>query len=312
MSQASIATPLGFGLLAFLVLLGVYFAALTLVSGWSLTMTQFADFWPFVVALAAGFGVQIGLYSRLRSLVRHGDAPGAVVAVSGGTSTAAMVSCCTHYLANVAPILGASGALALVAQYQPEFFWLGLAFNAAGIAYVGRKLAQASRHMAQMGAGRMTARATVLGVAVAMAIAASLPGSGAARAPGADEVGARSCHGMGPMTAWSVAPGVRSTVSDDGASRRESRPPAQAKVGNAERGREVYLARCTACHNADPTRNGPVGPALNGASIDLVRARVLWATYPSGYVPKRPTRIMRAQPDLVPWIADLAAFLRAR
>lgn len=150
MSQASIARPVGFGLLASLLLLGVYFAALTLVSGWSLTVTQFSEFWPFVIALAAGFGAQIALYVRLRSLARHGDAPGVAVAVSGGTSTAAMVSCCTHYLANVAPILGASGALALATQYQTEFFWLGLAFNAAGIAYVGRRLVQASRHMVQM------------------------------------------------------------------------------------------------------------------------------------------------------------------
>jgi len=97
-----------------------------------------------------GFGAQIGLYTRLRSVARHGDRPGAVVAVSGGTSAAAMVSCCTHYLANVIPMLGATGALALVAQYQSELFWLGLAFNAAGVVYVGRKLVEASRHMAEM------------------------------------------------------------------------------------------------------------------------------------------------------------------
>jgi mono/diheme cytochrome c family protein len=80
----------------------------------------------------------------------------------------------------------------------------------------------------------------------------------------------------------------------------------------AERGRRIYLARCTACHSADPALAGPVGPAVKGSAIDLVRARVLRAAYPPGYVPKRPTRIMPAQPDLAPWIADLAAFLRAR
>jgi len=151
MSHASVARPVGFGLVAAILLLGVYFAVLTLLSGGSLAATQFADFWPFVVALAVGFGVQIALYVRLRSLVRHADGSSAAVAVSGGTSAAAMVSCCTHYLANVIPVLGATGALALVAQYQTEFFWLGLAFNAAGIVYVGKKLWQASSHMAEMG-----------------------------------------------------------------------------------------------------------------------------------------------------------------
>lgn len=138
------------GVLAFVLLLAVYFGILTLVGGWEFTLEQFQTFWYFVVALAAGFGTQIGLYSYLRKLVRHGDASRGVVAVSGGTSTAAMISCCTHYVANVLPVLGASGLVALVGQYQVELFWVGLAFNLAGIVYVGRKLIHASRHMAQM------------------------------------------------------------------------------------------------------------------------------------------------------------------
>lgn len=85
-----------------------------------------------------------------------------------------------------------------------------------------------------------------------------------------------------------------------------------ASSGNAELGRQVYLARCTACHNADPSRDGRVGPAVKGAPLELVRTRVLWATYPSGYAPKRATRIMPPQPDLAPRISDLAAYLRVR
>lgn len=150
MTYRSIVRPAAFGLIGSVVLLAVYIAVLTLLSGWAFAATQLAEFWPFVVALAAGFGAQIGLYVRLKSIVSHGDGTGGAVAVSGGTSAAAMLSCCTHYLANILPVLGATGALALVAQYQTEFFWLGLVFNAGGVAYVGRKLWQASRHMAQM------------------------------------------------------------------------------------------------------------------------------------------------------------------
>lgn len=145
-----IARSVAAGMLAFGLLLGAYFAILTLVSGWEFTLEQFQTFRYFVLALAAGFGTQIGLYSRLRRLARHGDGSSGVVAVSGGTSTAAMISCCTHYVANVLPVLGASGLVALVGQYQVELFWVGLAFNLAGVAYIGRKLIQASRHMAQM------------------------------------------------------------------------------------------------------------------------------------------------------------------
>jgi Cu+-exporting ATPase len=131
-------------------LLGVYAVALMLVSGAQFLREQFAQFWYFVLALAAGFGVQVGLYARLRQIARHDSGSGKIVAVSGGTSTAAMISCCAHYAANVLPVLGATGLVALVAQYQTELFWVGLAFSVTGIVYVGRKLTAATRHMAQM------------------------------------------------------------------------------------------------------------------------------------------------------------------
>jgi Cu+-exporting ATPase len=137
--------PLAFGALAFGLLLAVYFGALTLVSGWEFTASQFSDFWYYVVALAAGFGVQVALYARLRQVIRRARDSGTVLAASGTTSTAAMISCCAHYLTNVAPVLGATGLVAFAAQFQLELFWVGLAFNAAGIAYVGNRLFKASK-----------------------------------------------------------------------------------------------------------------------------------------------------------------------
>ena len=126
-------------------LLEIYFVVLAAVSGWELTVSQFLDFWYFIVSLAAGFGIQIGLYSYLRNAVRGTDMSGKVVAVSGTTSTAAMISCCAHYLTNILPVVGAAGAVALVAQYQIELFWFGLACNIAGIAYMGNRVLQFSR-----------------------------------------------------------------------------------------------------------------------------------------------------------------------
>lgn len=142
--------PARAGAISSLAMLVVYFTVLTLVSGWDFAVEQFSEFWYFVIALAAGFGLQIALYVRLRRATRHTDASGKVMAVSGATSTGAMISCCTHYLANVLPVLGATGVVALVAQYQVELFWIGLAFNLAGVLYIGRKTMQASRHMAMM------------------------------------------------------------------------------------------------------------------------------------------------------------------
>lgn len=142
--------PVLYAVTASALLLGVYALVLVLVSGGEFLRAQFAQYWYFVLALAAGFGAQVGLYTRLRRVTRHDRASGKVVAVSGGTSTAAMISCCAHYVANVLPVLGATGVVALVAQYQTELFWVGLAFSLTGIVYVGRKLAAATRHMAQM------------------------------------------------------------------------------------------------------------------------------------------------------------------
>lgn len=133
------------GALGMAALLGVYFLVLTAVSGWEFTLSQFFDFWYFIVALAAGFGIQIGFYTYLRNAVRSMDMSGKVVAVSGTTSTAAMISCCAHYLTNILPVVGAAGAIALVAQYQIELFWFGVACNVAGVLYMGTRVVKFSR-----------------------------------------------------------------------------------------------------------------------------------------------------------------------
>lgn len=144
-SAPGIAKPLQFGIAALVLLLAIYFGVVSLISGMGFALEQFAKFWYFIVPLALGFGVQAGLYTYLRNLVGQHGASGKVVAVSGTTSTAAMVSCCAHYLTNILPILGVTGILAVVAEYQVELFWVGLAFNAAGILYVASKVIQATK-----------------------------------------------------------------------------------------------------------------------------------------------------------------------
>ncbi|MDE2230430.1 MAG: hypothetical protein KGL11_15525 [Alphaproteobacteria bacterium] len=127
------------GLLAVAILSSFYFGVLTLVSGGAFAVQQFDAYWPFIVALAIGFGIQVGLFVYLRRAV-HAAASGKVVAATGTTSGAAMVSCCTHYLVNLLPALGATGLVSFVGEYQVGLFWFGLAANLAGIAYIGRRL----------------------------------------------------------------------------------------------------------------------------------------------------------------------------
>ena len=129
----------GAGLTATAILLSFYFGVLTQVSGWSFTVQQFGAYWPFLVALAIGFGIQVSLFSYLRRAV-HAAGSAKVMVTTGTTSGAAMLSCCAHYLANLLPVLGATGLASLVGQYQVELFWFGIASNLAGIGYIGRRV----------------------------------------------------------------------------------------------------------------------------------------------------------------------------
>ncbi len=134
------------GTLASAILLGVYFAILTLVSGWSFAQSQFASYWYFIISLAIGFGIQIALYKYIKSLVHSGNGMGKVVGVSGTTSTAAMISCCAHYLVNLVPILGITAIATFISQYQIKIFWIGLAFNIFGIVFISNKIIQFKKY----------------------------------------------------------------------------------------------------------------------------------------------------------------------
>jgi len=123
------------GVFSSLVLLLFYFSIATLVSGWSYAKVQFSNYWYYIVTLAFGFGIQVGLYSYLKVSLKH-RASARVIATTGTTSGAAMISCCTHYLANLLPILGAVGVISVITQYQIELFWVGIVFNLAGLTYM--------------------------------------------------------------------------------------------------------------------------------------------------------------------------------
>src|SRR3972149_3617469 len=78
------------GIGAGIAMLAVFFLVVTFISGWAFTLSQFFAYWYFIVGLAVGFGIQIGLYSYLKQAVSHDGTPKAVIAISGTTSTAAI------------------------------------------------------------------------------------------------------------------------------------------------------------------------------------------------------------------------------
>lgn len=94
-------------------------------------------------------------------------------------------------------------------------------------------------------------------------------------------------------------------------------PPADANAELApeqsaarERGHKLYENVCIACHNADPTQPGSLGPPLAGAALELLEAKVLRGEYPPGYTPARPSRAMPRFEYLNGRLGDVAAYLQ--
>lgn len=85
---------------------------------------------------------------------------------------------------------------------------------------------------------------------------------------------------------------------------------------NADKGKQVYMTVCLACHGPDPSKDGPIGPAIAGSSKELVEARVMNGnanfdkSYPAGYKPKRNTRMMTPLPQATGDIEHIAAYLQ--
>ena len=76
-------------------------------------------------------------------------------------------------------------------------------------------------------------------------------------------------------------------------------------------GRAIFMSHCIACHNVDPSRDGSLGPAIKGSSLELVQARVMRGEYPPGYTPKRASHIMVKLPLTEEDVAKIHKFLNA-
>jgi mono/diheme cytochrome c family protein len=79
----------------------------------------------------------------------------------------------------------------------------------------------------------------------------------------------------------------------------------------AQKGRTIYSLHCITCHNPNPAKDGSLGPAVQGSSLELLTARVLHGDYPAGYTPKRQTRIMQKLPLTDQEIQALHAYLNS-
>lgn len=128
---------LGWGILAALGLSSIYLTVVSAVNSFDSAISTFRDLWPWMVPLVTGFALQAGLFAYGSQVARAGASPHASgVVASGGASTLSMIACCSHYLANVLPFLGATGLAMVLSGYQRTFLLAGVLSNAVGIVYL--------------------------------------------------------------------------------------------------------------------------------------------------------------------------------
>lgn len=96
--------------------------------------------WKLLLLVITGFGIQVALFAELRRRYRLQAAVAATTGAGIGASSAGMVACCAHHLADLLPFLGASGAAAFLYDYRLAFVLVGVGVNAVGITVAIRRL----------------------------------------------------------------------------------------------------------------------------------------------------------------------------
>ncbi|HCG62603.1 MAG: hypothetical protein A2Y31_05640 [Spirochaetes bacterium GWC2_52_13] len=94
---------------------------------------NFSQVWYWILILAGGFGIQLGLYSYVRQYQKGG---GKTVAANSALSTGAMIACCAHNLVGLLPILGLSAAALFVVRFQTPIILIGVFSNLVGITII--------------------------------------------------------------------------------------------------------------------------------------------------------------------------------
>ncbi|MBI2953417.1 MAG: heavy-metal-associated domain-containing protein [Chloroflexi bacterium] len=128
--------PIAVGLMAAIALAGIYLGIVAVAQDWNHAIELFTTDWYFVLAITAGFGTQVGLFTYVRTVILAPSQTKSTVAVTGagtGTSTVSMLACCAHHLTDVLPLVGLSGAAIFLTDYRVPFMVLGIATNVVGI-----------------------------------------------------------------------------------------------------------------------------------------------------------------------------------
>ena len=129
--------PIGAGVAGAFAMALVYLGIVSLAGTPAHAIDLFWEDRSLVVPILLGFGVQVGLYTLLRTglpLPAHAPVNGMTTAAACGVSTAAMVAGCVHHATEVLPLVGLTAAATFLANWKVPFMIAGLGMNLIGIA----------------------------------------------------------------------------------------------------------------------------------------------------------------------------------
>lgn len=122
-----------YGIGAVLIVVALNLIVLSLL-GFPLMATEIIKkYFILFVLLIGGFGLQVGLWIYFKSLSAISCS---TTVASGSISGISMLLCCSHYLLNLLPFLGAlvgMSALASLSKYTVYFLLFGILSNIIGI-----------------------------------------------------------------------------------------------------------------------------------------------------------------------------------
>ena len=122
-----------YGISAVLIVVAINLIVLSLL-GFPLMATEIIrKYFILLVLLIGGFGFQVGLFVYFKSLSAISCT---TTVASGSVAGISMLLCCSHYLLNILPFLGALvgiSALASLSKYTVYFLLFGILSNIIGI-----------------------------------------------------------------------------------------------------------------------------------------------------------------------------------
>ncbi len=118
------------GFIAFVFLLAFYILVNYAAAGYEGVIWNLRGYWMYVFPISAGFGLQIALYTHIKSYRESCKS-----IATGGISAGSMVACCLHHVTDAVPLLGV-GISYFLTLYTEFFLLIGVLSSVVGVVWM--------------------------------------------------------------------------------------------------------------------------------------------------------------------------------